>query len=362
MFIKPMSRFHQLKIKKITKETPDCISVTFEVPEEKKNIFNFIQGQFLTFRREIDGEEIRRSYSICSCVVEEDLSVAIKILPDGKFSSFANKILKPGDLIEVMPPSGRFFTDLSPSNKKRYVAIAAGSGITPVISLVKTILITEKNSEIVLIYGNRDKNSIIFKSQLDSLKNKNMDRLSIFHIFSREQGDTELFSGRIDKKKINYFLEHIIDPKLTDEVFICGPEEMIMETKEAFLAKKIDPKHIHFELFTPSGQIKILPPRTHGAHSDEISKVNIRVDGINSCLEVYYEGESILEAALRNGADLPYACKSGVCTTCRAKLENGEVYMDVNYGLEPEEIENGFILSCQAHPRSRELSLNFDMK
>ena len=205
-----MSRFHQLKIKRITKETPDCISVTFEVPEDKKGIFNFIQGQFLTFRKEIEGEEIRRSYSICSCAVEEDLSVAIKILPDGKFSSFANKVLKPGDQIDVMPPSGRFFTPLLPSNKKRYVAIAAGSGITPVISLVKTILITEKNSEVVLIYGNKDKNSIIFKSQLDALKNRYIDRLSIFHIFSREQADTDLFSGRIDRKKINFFLEHIL--------------------------------------------------------------------------------------------------------------------------------------------------------
>ena len=357
-----MSRFHPLTIKKITSETADCISLTFEVPVDKRDIFHFIQGQFLTFRREIGGEEIRRSYSICSSPVEEDLSVAIKILPDGKFSSFARRYLKPGDELEAMPPSGRFYTPLDHANKKNYVAIAAGSGITPILSLIKTILLTEKRSSVTLLYGNRDKQSIIFKSQLDALKNKYIGRLAVFYLFSREQTDSELMSGRIDRKKLNFFLGHIINPKLIDELFICGPEPMIMETREIFISENMDPKHIHFELFSGSGSLSRTAHKNIDMESGKMSKVKIKIDGVCSVLEVPFDGESILDAALHIGADLPFACKGGVCTTCRAKLEQGEIAMDLNYGLESDEIENGFVLTCQAHPRSGELFLNFDVK
>jgi ring-1,2-phenylacetyl-CoA epoxidase subunit PaaE len=362
MLIKTMSRFHSLKIKKITKETPECISVTFDVPEEKKTVFNFIQGQFLTLKKNINDEEIRRSYSICSCAVNEDLSIAIKLVPDGKFSSFANNFLKIGDDIEVMPPAGRFHTLLDSSNKKKYVAVAAGSGITPVMSLIKTILITEKSSEIVLLYGNKNRNSIIFKTQLENLKNKYIDRFSIYHILSREQTDAEIFSGRINADKINYFLNHIINAKTIDEVFICGPEEMIMDVKTTLHNRGVDLKNIHFELFGASGSIKKNIEESNSDESGEMSNVTIQVDGAITHILLRYNGETILDAALKHGADLPFACKGGVCTTCRAKLEKGNVIMDVNYGLEPDEIKEGFILTCQSHPRSGELVVNFDVK
>lgn len=357
-----MSRFHSLKIKNIFKETPDCISITFDVPEEKKTVFNFIQGQFLTLKKNINDEEVRRSYSICSCAVNEDLSVAIKLVSDGKFSSFANNFLKVGDDVDVMPPAGRFHTPLNTSNKKKYIAVAAGSGITPIMSLIKTILITEKNSEVVLLYGNKNRNSIIFKSQLENLKNKYIDRFSMYHILSREQTDAEIFSGRINADKINYFLDHLINAKTIDEVFICGPEEMIMETKKTFNNRGVDLKNIHFELFAASGSVKKNTEKNINNESNEMSNISIKIDGVITNMHLRYDGETILDAALKHGADLPFACKGGVCTTCRAKLEKGEVVMNVNYGLEPDEIKNGFILTCQSHPRSEELVVNFDVK
>lgn len=370
-----MSRFHSLKIKALKKETPECISVHFDVPADKKEFFGFKHGQYLTLKTIIDGEEVRRSYSICSSPLDEQLSVAIKTIPEGKFSNYAYSTLKVGDEVEVMPPLGRFSTDLLATNKKNYFFIAVGSGITPVMSIVRTILKTEPKSTITLLYGNKNKGSIIFKEQFEALKNKYMQRLSLYYILSKEKADAEILSGRIDKTKIEYFLKNIIDPAFIDECFLCGPEELILTAKDTLAAAGINPKNIHFELFTTAGAQ--LAKKASASSASRLStsagskvsvatgpksKVIIKLDGVATEMEIPFEGESILDAAMKTGADLPYACKGGVCCACKAKLEKGKVSMDVNYGLEQDEIDAGFILTCQSHPQTEELIINFDTK
>lgn len=357
-----MSKFHKVKIKDIKRETNDCVTVSLDVPEELHDTFRYKQGQYLTFRRQFKGEELRRSYSICSSPLEGEWKVAIKKVPEGRFSSYANEALQKGEELEVMPPMGRFYTALDPKNEKRYVAVAAGSGITPVLSIVKTILMTEPKSQVYLIYGNRGRNSIIFREEIEGLKNKYIERLSVYHILSREQGDTELFFGRIDKEKTKQFLDHIISPEEIDECFICGPEQMIFGVKDALLEAGVDSKKIHFELFTTSdgGQKAEERKERPAGEADKHSKVDIILDGTVIKMDMSYYGNTILEAATEMGADLPYSCKGGVCSTCRAKVVEGEVEMDVNYSLEPEEVKAGYILTCQARPLTEKVVVDFD--
>jgi ring-1,2-phenylacetyl-CoA epoxidase subunit PaaE len=357
-----MSRFHKLKIKNIIRETHDCVSVALEMPEDLKDVFNFRHGQYLTFRRIMDGEELRRSYSICSSPLDNEWRVAIKKVPEGKFSTFANEIMKVGEEVEVMPPMGRFYTDLDSAHEKTYVAFAAGSGITPVLSIIKTILKKEPKSQVYLIYGNRGRNSIIFKEEIEALKNKYIDRLSVYHILSREKGDTELFFGRIDKNKTKLFLDKIIDPKDIDDCFLCGPEQMINEVKEALKEAGVEDRKVHFELFTTAdmGKKDAIRNEKMKEEGDKKSKVTIIMDGTNLELEMSYYGNTILDAAQESGADMPYSCKGGVCSTCRAKVIEGEVEMDVNYSLEPYEIKAGYVLTCQARPLSDKVVVDFD--
>jgi len=357
-----MSKFHPLIVKDIIKETEDCISIGLDVPAAEAEIFKFNPGQFLTLRMEVNGEQLRRSYSICSCPYQEDLRIALKILPDGKFSNYAKSRLKPGDIIESLPPSGRFHTTLAPDHCRHYLAVAAGSGITPVISLVKSILWKEPQSKVTLIYGNKDRHSILFKGQVDALKDKYIQRFSVFHILSREKSDMALLKGRIDAEKMSFFLNHLIDPLCLDEVFICGPEEMIMENKRALEVAGVPSSHIHFELFTAAGATRTQEKPIVASSEGKICKALIKSDGNLISMDIPFERESILEAALRQGADLPYACMGGVCTACRAKLEKGEVFMPINYGLETDEIREGFILTCQSYPRTPEIVVNFDSK
>jgi ring-1,2-phenylacetyl-CoA epoxidase subunit PaaE len=357
-----MSRFHTVKIKKINKETPDCVTVTLDIPDKLKDVFRYKQGQYLTFKRVENGEDLRRSYSICSSPLENEWKVAIKKVPDGRFSSFANTTLKVGEELEVMPPAGKFYTELDKDNQKNYVAFAAGSGITPILSIVKTILYTEPKSSVTLIYGNRGRNSIIFKEEIEGLKNKFVERLSVHHVLSREQGDTEISFGRIDKQKTKLILDKIISPEQIDECFICGPEEMVSAVKETLQEAGVDENIIHFELFS-TAETKNKVERRAGLTKEEHdrkSKVIIKLDGSLREMEMSYYGDTVLEAALANGADLPYSCKGGMCSTCRAKLVKGQVEMDVNYSLEPYELKAGYILTCQARPLTEELVVDFD--
>lgn len=356
--------FHRLTVKEIKKETPDCISVLFDVPAELESIFRFSQGQSLTMRATLDGEEVRRTYSICSSPLENQLKVAIKKVEGGLFSGYANARLKKGDVLEVMQPVGKFYTPLDPAHQKNYVAIAAGSGITPVLSLIKTTLATEPRSHFTLIYGNKNRGSVIFFEELEALKNKYMERFTLLHILSREKTDTPLHFGRIDAAKMDS-LGKLVDFGATDEFFICGPEEMIFCVKDYLEAVGIDKKKIHFELFTSPGQTnsKVKNQKSKTEDTGIKSTITVKLDGRSFEFDLPLSSDTtILDAALKQGADLPYACKGGMCCTCKAKLLEGEVVMDVHWGLEEEEVEKGFILTCQSHPKTEKVIVDFDIK
>jgi ring-1,2-phenylacetyl-CoA epoxidase subunit PaaE len=360
------THFHKLTIADIRKETPDCVSIAFEVPDDLKTAYLFKQGQNLTLRTVMNGEEVRRSYSICSSPADNELRVAIKKAPYGKFSVWANNMLKQGDVIEVLPPTGTFYTELDPAHKKKYLAFAAGSGITPVISIIKTTLHTEPNSSFTLVYGNQNRNSIIFKEQLEALKNQFMNRLAIHFILSREQTDAAIYSGRIDAEKLNQLSRKLINVQAMDDIFICGPEQMIFTVINWLQQKGIDKKKIHFELFTTPGQKTEVGSRRLEVGRDdtatEKSRVTVKLDGIAFDFDLPFDGDTILEAALKKGADLPFSCKGGVCSTCKAKLIEGKIDMDTNYALEQEEVEAGYILTCQSHPRTEKVVVDFDVK
>ncbi len=354
--------FHTLKVKNITKETEDCVSIAFGIPETLQNEFTFEQGQNITIKTIIDGEEVRRSYSICTAPFENELKVAVKKMDGGKFSCYANDVLKEGDELDVLPPTGKFNCKLQADHKKEYLAFAAGSGITPVLSIIKTTLHTEPRSSFTLVFGNRSRSSIIFFEELEGLKNKYLQRFNFINILSREKTDAAINYGHINEEKLQQ-LSKLIDYKNTDEFFICGPEAMIFCVNNFLTALNIDKKKIHFELFTTPG-VKKAERKTQNAenNSGAKSKITVKLDGRSFDFDLAFDKDSILDAALQQGADLPFACKGGVCCTCKAKLVEGEVEMEVNWGLEQEEIEQGFILTCQSHPLTEKVVVDFDIK
>ncbi len=355
--------FHPITIKEVRRETAESVSVLLEIPDELKDIFRFKQGQSLTVRATIGGEEVRRTYSICSSPLDNEWRVAIKKVEGGLFSSFANEQLRRGDKLDVMPPVGKFYTDLDPKNKKQYLAFAAGSGITPVLSLIKTTLRSEPDSSFTLVFGNKKRSSIIFFEELEGLKNKYMERFTLIHILSREKTDASLNFGRIDPEKLAE-LGKVIDYKKIDEFFICGPEQLIFCVKDFLEGANINKKKIHFELFTTPGQKQSVSNKeTRIKDSGPKSKIGIKLDGRMVEFDLPLSSDvTILDAALAQGADLPFACKGGVCCTCKARLLEGEVQMDVHWGLEEEEIQQGYILTCQSHPKTEKVVVDFDIK
>lgn len=357
--------FRSLTIRDIRKETPDCISVAFHIPEEWAEEFRFKAGQNITIRTQMLGEELRRSYSICASPHENELRIAIKKAPGGRFSTYALESLKAAQSLEVLPPTGNFQLTLDEKNKNHYIAFAAGSGITPVISLIKSVLKEEPLSRITLIYGNRNRNSIIFREELENLKNIFPERFQLIHIFSREKSDAPVNEGRIDATKCELIFKKIV-PLTADSVFLlCGPSPMIFGVRDWLIQQGTDPHKIHYELFSDPGEKNQVSPAS-GLDTEIIdqqkSSVTIRLDGISHDFQLPYKGDTILNAAIKQGADLPYACKAGVCATCRAKLLRGKVTMDQNYALAEEELEDGFILTCQSHPASPELLIDFDIR
>jgi ring-1,2-phenylacetyl-CoA epoxidase subunit PaaE len=353
--------FHTLKVKDIRNETDESVSVAFDLPESLRTQYAFLPGQYLTLRTNIKGEDVRRSYSICSCPFNEDLRVAIKKLEGGLFSTYANEQLRIGDELQVMTPEGSFTTDVKENQVKTYVAFAAGSGITPIMSLMKTILEVEKNSQFILFYGNRTSNSIIFRDEIDALKNTYMNRLRVSHILSREDQGSDATRGHIDASKVKVFSERFFDVKEVSEFFICGPEQMIHAVKDTLIEIGAPKDRVRFELFT-TGAVTAETPKAQAreASKTDTSKVTVILDGEETHFDLAYHGNTITDAATHAGADVPFSCKGAVCCTCRARVIKGEVEMDMNYALEPEEVEDGYVLTCQTHPRSPEVVISFD--
>lgn len=353
-----MPNFHPLKIREVRPETEDCVSIAFEVPAALQPEYQFLPGQYLTLKQEINGEEVRRSYSICSTPAE-GLRVAVKKVPEGRFSTYANEALKAGDELEVMPPMGRFTADPDAAQAKQYVAFAAGSGITPIMSIMKSVLQQEPQSTFTLFYGNRIVDSIIFREEIEGLKNEHMGRLRIYHVLSREKLGSPLLSGRITADKCATICDKLIDPAEVDDFYLCGPLPMIEGIRETLEARGISRKKIHFELFnTGNGPAPKAKPKADEPKVEAI--VAITLDGTTVEFPLSSDAESLLDGALKAGADLPFACKGGVCSTCRAKLTEGEVEMDVNYALEPDEVAAGYILTCQSHPKTERVAVDFD--
>jgi ring-1,2-phenylacetyl-CoA epoxidase subunit PaaE len=356
-------KFHTLQIADIRHETPTCVSVALHIPDSLKSEYAYQAGQYITFRTELDGEEIRRSYSLCSSPLESEYRVAIKQVEGGKFSNYAKEKLKKGDAIDVMTPMGNFTAPIEPAATHHYMAFAAGSGITPILSLIKTILASEPNSSFTLVYGNQNFHSIIFREELESLKNKYLGRFQVIHLLSRERLETDINNGRITSEKCANLFSGLVQLSNMDAFYLCGPEEMIMDVKNFLVSKGVDEKQIHFELFTTGIQTKQENwQAAHQADQDKMCTVTIKVDDRSYDIKLAYGGESILDAALKSGADLPYACKGGVCCTCRARVIEGEVDMEVNYALEEEEVKQGFVLTCQAHPKTEKVFIDFDAR
>jgi ring-1,2-phenylacetyl-CoA epoxidase subunit PaaE len=352
-------KFHPLKIKDIRPETDDAVSIGFDVPENLKLDYSFKAGQYLTFKAIINGEEVRRSYSLCTSPLENKLRVAVKRVLNGKFSNFAIDNFQVGQEIEVMTPTGNFKFQPERNTEKSYLLFASGSGITPIISIMKTILHEEPKSDVTFFYGNKNFNSIIFREEIEALKNQFMNNLRVIHILSRESLGNEIQKGRITKEKVDQLYNAFIKDNNIDGIYICGPEEMILGVKESLSSKGISEKQIHFELFASSVPKKEIISESISSEAVD-SMVSIILDGDRIDIPLRTDGDSILDAAQKAGADLPFACKGGVCCTCKAKILEGSAKMDVNYALEKDEVEAGYILTCQAHPTSEKLLVSFD--
>jgi len=330
-------RFHSLKVADVRRETDDTVSIAFEVPDALAAEYAFQQGQYLTLRTTVDGEEVRRSYSICSGLDEGELRVAVKKVEGGAFSTYANENLKPGAELDVMTPTGRFTTPVDPAEAKTYALFASGSGITPVISIAKTLLAREPESKVLLFYGNRTVASIIFREALEDLKNRYLGRFGLYHVLSREKHEAELFTGRLDAEKVKTFCRTLLNPAAVDHFFVCGPDTMIADVTRGLEEIGVPKEKVHFELFNtnPVGVVKPKPVE-HGKREakGDTAHVTVILDGVSHDFDLGFDGQSILDAATEKGLDLPYSCKGGVCCTCRAKLQEGKVDMAVNYALE----------------------------
>src|SRR5712672_3884318 len=352
-------RFHRLSVNDLRRESPDAVSLTFAIPKDLADDYSFNPGQYLTLRTTMDGEEVRRSYSICSGPDDGELRIAVKKIDGGAFSSWAADELKPGDELDVMTPTGRFGVAPAPDQARVYVAFAAGSGITPVLSIVKGVLAREPDSRCFLFYGNRSTSGMLFREALEELKDRFMERLSVFHVISGEEQDIPILHGRLDGDKVRVLLRSLVSASSVDHVFICGPSGMSEDVEATCRDIGIAEEKIHVERFVSEFGGKPRAKKIVPAGAPPKAIASLVIDGKRREVPVA-DGEAILDAALRAGMDLPFACRGGMCSTCRAKLVEGEAAMDVNYALEPWELEAGFILTCQAKPVSQKVVVDYD--
>jgi ring-1,2-phenylacetyl-CoA epoxidase subunit PaaE len=361
-----MSAFHSLTVSHIERETRDSAVLTFDVPSHLQTEFAFMQGQYLTLRSQIDGEDVRRAYSICSGE-GGSLRVGIKHVADGVFSGYVHSHIKVGDTLDVMPPQGKFGQIQSSKNATNYLGVAAGSGITPILSIIKTQLesklASQADSRFTLIYGNRATPSVMFKEELAALKDTYPTRLNLIYVMSREPQDMDIFHGRIDRAKCDWLFDKWLDVSSFDAAFICGPESMMLDAKAALEAKGMDAGNIKTELFAASKPAKprVIKVVAAGAEStSNTCQVTVVMDGSTRHFPAMIGSQAILDAGLAAGLDMRYSCKGGVCSTCRAKVTEGEVEMDVNYALEDYEVKRGFVLTCQSYAITDTLTINFD--
>ena len=357
-----MLKFHTLQVADVQAETDHAVRVHFSIPGELNDAYRFAQGQHVNLRARVDGKTLRRSYSICSAVDEPGLFITVKKQPHGRFSTYMNEQLRPGDELEVMTPNGHFHTKLDPQHEKTYAAFAAGSGITPIISNIKSILAVEPRSRCVLFYGNRSAAEVLLKEDLEELKDRYLERLSLHFVFSQEQQELPMYSGRLDAGNGQALCQAFADPDTIDEAFICGPGTMIEELSATLSDLGLDSEHIHFERFTALKQQEAKPAREAAAETrTDQTQVTLIMDGRTSSFAVPAGNEdNLVEAALKQGIDLPFSCRSGVCATCRARLVEGDVDMALNYALEDWELEQGYILACQSVPRTDTIVLDYD--
>lgn len=355
-----MSRFHSLPIAKVEKETRDAVAITFAVPDALREAFRHEPGQHLTLKADIGGNDVRRSYSICSAKDDGVLRIAVKRAPGGVFSNWANESLKAGDSLEVMPPMGHFNVPLDASARHHYVGFAAGSGITPLLSIVKSTLAAEPRSHFTLFYGNRASGTVMFREELAALKDRWLDRFNLVHVLSREAQDIELLHGRIDRARADALLDRWVPLAEVDAVFVCGPEGMMDAVTAALDARGYPATKVKVERFAASipkheHQPARVPPEGHAQ-----TEVTVVIDGVRKSYTLDRTRENLLDAALANGIELPYSCKGGVCSTCRCRLVEGEVDMDVNFALEDYEVARGFVLACQSYPATDKVVVDFD--
>ncbi len=357
-----MANFHKIEVKDVYKETKDCSVVSFNIPKELQETFKYKQGQYLTLKTIINDEDIRRSYSLCSSPIDNEWKVAIKQIPGGIFSTYANTELKAGDSLDIMVPSGEFYVEIEPKKQKNYIAFAAGSGITPMLSIMKTHLKAEPNSTFKLFYLNRTVKSIIFKEEIEQLKNEYFDRFQVFYFLTKEQRDIPLLNGRFNAEKLQILTKTFIDVEDTNDCFICGPQDMIFLIRDELVAAGLDKEKVHYELFF-SGKSE--NDNKHIAEILEQKVEGTEVTIIDGGKEFHFimedEYDNILDGALAAGADLPFACKGGVCSTCKCEVVEGSVEMKINYALDEKEVSQNLVLSCQSVPTTDKVTVNFDV-
>ena len=357
-----MADFYQIKVADIYKETKDTSVVTLEIPKDIQDDFKFHQGQHLTFKKNINGEDVRRSYSLCTSPLDNKWQVAIKQVPGGLFSTYANTKMKRGESVEVMQPTGNFYVDLDPSASKNYIAFAAGSGITPILSIIKTHLQAEPKSTFKLFFLNKTAKSIIFKEEIEQLKNKYFQRFHVFYFLTQEQRDIEFLNGRFTQEKLSILTNTFIDIEDTAHCFICGPKDMIFLISEELQKAGLSKDKIHYELFF-SGDSDVENNRASEVIENKVEGTEVTI--IDGGKEFHFimdnDSDNILDGALASGADLPFACKGGVCSTCKCKVIEGTVEMKVNYALEQDELDKNLVLSCQAVPTSEKVKVDFDV-
>lgn len=357
-----MTHFYPLTVSDVRKESNNTVSVAFSIPDDVKSKFDYVSGQYLVLKFDVNGEEHRRSYSLSSAPgVDNEYRIAVKKIENGIVSSLINDELKAGDVVNSMPPSGSFIVNPDSSRSKHYVLFAAGSGVTPIISMLKTVVAKEPNSKVTLFYGNRSANETIFKAELDALVEKYPNTLNVVYLYTRENTSDSLLNGRISGGKAKDLVNKFAADSMDKSFYMCGPEDMIHHVTGSLEEMGFSRDNIHFELFTTPTMVVDDNAPVQESDFSGVSKVTLLMDDAETKIDLASDGINILDAAMDAGVDAPFSCKGAVCCTCKCKITKGSATMEMNYALSDAEVEEGFVLACQAHPNSAEITVDFDV-